>query len=428
MMRDFNLRNKESISWDDAKQYIKNIYNKVRNKVPIETHEQQLLEGMPKEVIDEVNQEEQVPIDVTDQVRVIEEEDKEKLLEESPEAQILNSFMPEIFDNNIFFAESEPRHIDASINTLAYFRAFGYISGMWGLGPEHNASPDHIEQLNEQKKQQGIPGRSIRQQDLCRPMPYGLGDIPVCERLDTSEIELEYAIQNAIAHAHEKGYYPPKPIIALAHPGCSCNILCWAPVSPENIPDTAPGVPTFGTDEEKLYYKGQIHANLADFYVDRWTVLSDAIYEQTPGEGAGFSEYDVVQATYQHERYKIAEEEWIEDIKPIIVKDGFVYKNYLGIIRPVPKTYNGLQVERSSTHAKIYLGEMARTLVVPLEKIEEISIKPTKFFNINSNMYIKVADTIGIVIKVFSEDKILCYLPEFDSRTFVDSGTIYEIG
>ena len=53
-----NDRIKESISWDDAKAYVVNIYDKINRGLPLEVYEEQLLQGFPQELIDEVNREE----------------------------------------------------------------------------------------------------------------------------------------------------------------------------------------------------------------------------------------------------------------------------------------------------------------------------------------------------------------------------------
>ena len=418
-----NDRIKESISWDDAKAYVVNIYDKINRGLPLEVYEEQLLQGFPQELIDEVNREEagKAPLVRLQQLReqeiateqMMSPEEHQKFVQTSPEAMVLNTFIPEVFDSNAFFSISTSREgmdpaafVDASINTIAYLMSLGYVSGMWMTGPEHNA----------------IGAKNPH--DVCSPIIDG---IPVCDRLDASEIILEDALVRATMHANQHGYYPPKAILSYSHPNCKCSINCWAPSTPEEIPDSAPGVPMFGTPEERLYYKQHIHKNLRDFQVDRWTVLSPIVYESESAKAGIFNQYSVVRGAQVYgERVRFAKSEWKEDIKPVAVKEGFIIKSEMGMYRPVPNTYFGLQVEQNGEHCRVYLGDLGRVIIAPLEKIEEINIKSVNFSEIDSNMYIKVDDTIGIVIKVLAEDKILCYVPDLDERIIIESGEIFE--
>lgn len=413
------MNDKQAISWEEAKAYVKNIYDKMNRGLPLEPYEEQLLLGFPQELIDEVNREEagKAPLKRLKQLReqeipveqAVSPEDYQRLLETSPEAVLLHTFMPEVFNSDILLSASvvssnlNPAHfVDASINTFAYLKELGYNYGMWMTGPEHSA-------IGEK-----------RPQDHCSPIIDG---IPICDRMDASQIDLEDAIINAINHAHQHGYYPPKPILAYTHPGCSCSVLCWAPTTPEEIPDSAPGIPIFGTPQEILFYKQHMHSKMQDFQIDRWTVLSPEVYEIEAARAGIFNEYSIIQAS-SDERRKFAD--WKSDVEPVAVSDGFILRSYLGTYRPIPDTYFGVQIDKNDEYCRVYLGDLGRVIIAPVEKIKKINLKSKKFSEINANMYIKVDDNIGIVIKVFSEDKILCFVPELDGRVFLDSGEIFE--
>jgi hypothetical protein len=425
---------KEAISWEDAKNYAKNIYNKIFRKQPVDDFEEQLLQGFPQVLLDDAYREisEEVPwyeIDYrqelnklkTEQEQALTPEQRQQLIQTSPEASVLNTFMPEVFDENVFYAVTSPmpdkipptHYVDASINSLAYLAALGYSVGTWVLGPEHNALG------------------AKRPKDLCKPVIDG---IPICDRLNGSGLDLRGLISQAIAHANTHGYYPPKPLIAQTHPGCRCSLICHAPATPEMIPDNAPGVPVFGTPEELLFHKQRIHKNLKDFQIDRWTILHPDTYSATTPQ-EGIVEEDIeeftqpttiseTKASESTDRYKFAE--WKEDIKPVKVKEGFIIRSSLGTYRPIPNTYYGLQTEQNGEYCKVFLGDISRIVTVPMKKIEEINIKSVNFSDADSNMFIKVDDTIGIIIKIYSEDKILAYFPDFNARLLVDSGEIFD--
>ena len=411
-MKASDLRNKESISWEDAKAYVKNLYDKIRGGNALEAYEDQLLKSMPAEIIEEVNQEEAPPVDISDEVRIIDDNVTQEYIEQSPELQVLNKYTPEVFALNDFFSPTPLRpdmmhlsghFIDASLNVFSYLRAFGYMSGMWLLGIEHSFADD---------------------EDACRSTHGKV--VQICSKLNAAEIDIDGLIQNAIARSHEKGYYPPKPILAMTHPGCNCSVLCWAPQTPDAIPDSAPGIPTFGTVEEKSYYKKQMFPNFQDIYIDRWTALSEGAYSEGLAD-SGMSMYNIVRGALAEERYKLAATAWEDYIKPVKVKEDFIYQNNLGIVRPIPSSYNGITISRANGQVKVYLGDLGREIIIPAEKIEEISLKPTNFSDIESNMYLKDADTIGIVVKVYSNNRILCYLPEIEDKVFLDGGTVLAI-
>jgi len=174
--------------------------------------------------------------------------------------------------------------------------------------------------------------------------------------------------------------------------------------------------------------------------VDRWTALSADIYENiyTPEEvelEESLKEkwettplnWETPNAFQKNLRYIRAAEKWVEDIKPVIVRKGFIYKNISNLIRPIPDTYFGIQLERSEKKRKIFLSNMNYLIIVPDRNIEEVRIRAITSSKPEPHNFIKIDDTFGIIITVLPNNKIYCYLPEFNEKIFVDSGTIYEI-
>jgi len=445
---------KTAISWQELSAYVKQlvieyrdrIINKLRNFFSLSQEEKEILPKLPDEVLSQIKEnvppEAQEAIDhaVIEIVREPSEERKEEkereelekreeLAKVSPEAAVLNKFAPEVYNYGLFFAELEGAHVDASINAFTYLKAMGFTRGMWEIGPEH---------LNCV----GEKGR-----DCCRPHNEIDPNTPICQVLWNREFSLDQIINNARSYAEEHSFYPPKAIIGLSHPGCKCHISCWMPTNAEEIPDSAPGLPAFADPEELLYYKEQTLAKIRSFSqdgvsipVDRWTALSADIYENiyTPEEvelEESLKEkwettplnWETPNAFQKNLRYIRAAEKWVEDIKPVIVRKGFIYKNISNLIRPIPDTYFGIQLERSEKKRKIFLSNMNYLIIVPDRNIEEVRIRAITSSKPEPHNFIKIDDTFGIIITVLPNNKIYCYLPEFNEKIFVDSGTIYEI-
>lgn len=422
---------KKVITWSDAKEYAKNVLDKVRRKFTVFPQEEKIVKSLPPEVVEEAKQElAQEPLATSDtKFTYVDEhapsnhpmtpEEKQELVAKSPEVQVLNTFIPEILDSNVFFQEAEARHIDASFNTFGYLQSLGYPSAYWSIGPEHNAML--------------LTGKE--RHDACRPVINGM---PICDLLNGQLFTVSNILDNARAHASRHGYFPPKPVIAMSHPGCRCHFVCTAPPSVDSIPDTAPGVPTSGTPEEKRAYKEQIFGRLQDFYVDRWTVLSEEIYnaastsnvETVDTQEVDEAENEEAEGPLDRRSFflpNIKTAGWEENIIPITVTANYVVKYPFNVVRPVPNTYIGFQLGTKNKYAKIFLGDMARITYAPVGAIREARLKPLMSKEYDCNRFIKVDDTMGIIINVFDNNKILCYLPEFDQTVFVDSGEVFEL-
>ena len=445
----------EDWSKDEWEQYLENLYDKLDHDIPLDAKEEEDIKVTPDEIIQEVDekkvQEEGVVPESSKKpkVRYItrkperqpkhtpeEIQELEEIIKESPEAEVLNTFFPEILEENKFFRDEDdqpihPLYIDTSLNTLFYLRAIGFRSCTWHIGPEHKST---FNSKNEMKNH-------------CKPTEESNG-IPICDFLNGKPFSIDELIQNADDHSSSHGYFPPKPIEARSHVGCACFLVCNQPNTPEEISDQAPGVPAFGSPEEKLHYKTEIFNRIASspMTVDRWTVLSKEVYKNIENsKNVIVDEWDVRQAlhttqgirrykkrlnyeaNYFGEWTKIASEEWAESLKPVAITTGYVFRSLLGPIRPVPNTYIGFQTNVQDQYSLVYLGNLARSIVAPIEYVKELRIKENLSLDIDANTFVRIGDVLGIVIKVFNDKKILCYIPEYGSTVFTDSVVPLEV-
>ena len=412
-----------TVGQEDATNFIKNVLEKIKRNIPISDEEKETLQKLPDLVKDEAVKE-----DATEGEVIPPEE-----IRTSPEAMVINTFTPELWDD-ISLRATLPKFVDSSKNVFMYLKACGYKSGMWVTSPEYHASDPSLS--NNKKK------------DLCKVVKYdyGMGGVtlkgPICGARHGQFYTLENIIEQAHTHSTAHGYFPPKPFMAFAHPGCYCSILCYPPMSTADIPDSAPGVPMHGTPEEKLPYKEQILSNARQFYVDRWTILDERAYKTTAPNVTPQLEREAVLtdaeiadmlgmsglvAKERNDRYKTAGKDWAEDIKPVIVSNSFMYKSSLGTYRPIPDVYYGFQVSVNGPVSKVFLSDLSRTMLIPTDKIKDIKIQIAKSKEIEEGSFVKIDDdTFGIVMKIFTPNKILCYLPEFDEMTFVDDCIPFE--
>jgi len=422
----------------DIAEYISNLYDKLRHKLTLSNDEEQFLEELPDDFVsdaDDIKEEEysNVPAPSEPKVKKVKKkepgqqnlspEEVDRLLDKSPEMVVLNSHFPMIFDDDLFFAESNPAHIDASLNTFVYLRDLGYQMGMWVIGPEHKASG-------------------------CHPTPRS-GGMPICDYLNSAMLSLDDLINQAQDYANKHSFYPPKAIIAQSHPGCFCHVVCFKPDTPEAIPDTAPGLPSFGDREELDHYKTQIYERLKTFPVDRFTILSPTIYQgMDTAEAYVVDEADVYTTspyerdlryylknygkTYgkyllNDDRIVFAETTWQENIKPIQVTHSYLFRSSLGPVRPIPDTYVGFQLSKNETHAIIFLGNLSRTVIAPLHCIAEVNLTPVSNNSVDANSFISIDDSLGIAIRVLETGKVESYIPDFDEILEVTPDQVFSV-
>jgi len=416
------MQNKYSaFSPKDIAEYVSNLYEKLSHGLDLTFKEEDFLVELPDDFLEDVDELKQFKTPLEEQptqprVKRVKQkkptdkklttEEADELLAASPEMTVLNQFFPQVFDNDIFFAEEDPSDIDASINTFIYLRDLGYKTGMWVIGPEHKA-------------------------DHCHPTERS-GGLPICDYLNSASINLDDIITQAQSYADAHSFFPPKALIAQSHPGCRCHLVCFQPNSPEEIPDTAPGLPTFGEPEEILSYKKQIFEKLQTFPVDRWTMLSPLIYmEVNQADAHIVDEGDVYQTTpyvkeqklykqkyksslFDEERLIHSASDWIDEIQPIKISKSYLFKSSMGPVRPIPNTYVGFQLSVTDTHAMVFLGDISRTILAPRDCIETIDLHPVSLEEMDSNSFMRIDDSYGLVIRVLEDGKAQCYLPDFD--------------
>ena len=367
---------------------------------------------------------------------------------EEPVLNTLNEFYPEIYNQAQFFEEEKPGNIDSSINIFAYLLSLGYVEAIWGVGPEYS-------------------------DDNCHMITVDGYRTPVCK----DNWGKTYLIQDVIKHANDHAskppsgnpYYPPVPIISLSHPKCSCHLTCRSPGSIDEIPDNAPGIPSFADEAVIIKYKKKLFKQLKDVEVDRWSILPEdvlhipqiqrteeedkknipfkgEVIQANPNfkeekkkpvkkekEPTGYATPEMLsyfrsnEASTEDEIIKEGKSKWVEDIKPIILNRQFIYKQPLGIIRPVPVTYRGFQLEKNETHSKVYLSSLGYTIEVPLEIITYINLVPSEEEHLDSGMYISLEGELAIVLIAHDYENLICYLPEIDDVVYIDQNDGYQI-
>ena len=403
----------------EAKRFIKNIIEKQKKNLPITEEEAKFIQEAPPELVTEATQE--IEDKLQGEPAPVPPEEIE------PEVKVLNIFEPALVDELELLGQPG-QFLDTSLNSIMYLQALGYKTGTWNLSVEHDILG------------KGLSNKALK--SVCSPMVnLGMGKMPICDALHGQIFTLDQVISNAKEHAGKHGYRIPKPVLALSHPKCRCSIICHAPASPNEIPDSAPGVPMEGTSEELLFYKTNIFNNMAQFkdvHIDRHTILARIIHETAeeyysetpPKPEAPMSGPEIAEALLSTVRVKIAEEEWTEDIKPVMISKNFIYRTIIGgalIIRPIPDTYYGFQLGTKGNYSRVYLGDLNRIINIPTDRVKDIEVTPSKSGDIEGGNYMEVDGQLCLVIKIFSADKILCYLPELDEAVFVDGGIPYDV-
>jgi len=428
-----------AFSAKDISGYLLNIYDKLSKGANLTFDEEDFLIKLPDNLLEDVDELKQFhsPIEEEPEQHVVQrvrkkkpsqpkltQEETDELLEDSPEMVVLNQFFPLIGDDTLFFNDDAP-NIDASINTLLYLRELGYTTATWYTGPEYDRNNCH----------RGIPGMEGTEAD----------GKPVCEYRNGKSYTITQIIAMAQNHSNYYGYKPPKPFLAMAHPGCRCYFLCEQPSSADGVPNTAPGIPTFGEPEEILSYKQQIFSKLRNFPVDRWTLLSPVIYTATENANASIVDEDDVRQTtpyakskklykkqykssaQQEDRLVIAESEWVDAIKPIRISKSYLFRSSIGPVRPIPDTYFGFQTSESDAYSIVFLGDLARKIIAPRDCVEEVKLRPIPLDKITANSYIGVDDSYGLVVQVLDDNKVSCFVPDFDEIVTLIPEVAYEI-
>ncbi|HRZ18434.1 MAG TPA: hypothetical protein P5136_00015 [Methanofastidiosum sp.] len=322
--------------------------------------------------------------------------------EDYKEFYTLRSFMPKYIDQNQFFteeAEGKPGDVDSSYTVLEYLHALGYRQARWMTGPEYKDSNCHK-----------VQGR------------------PICE----ARLGLVYGIKGIMTfsenHRFANNYNKPKPFIAMAHPRCRCHLIC---LKPDRIPENAPGLTLFARKEIKEKFKANLLSKLENVYVDRWTTISQTdlnkdllnyledeptlydIEQRKPGEELE-REY-----SYDPDRIVLAEENWEEDIRPISLTQDFLYWQFPGFFRAVPKSYIGFQLEKTENKSRVFLSNLGYEIIIPKNIINYIEVRPAQI-EPDANVFIDIDGELGILLKYEDYEEPLCYLPSFREFMYLD--------
>ena len=333
---------------------------------------------------------------------------------EAPEIIVYNHFIPDIWENAELM-EGDADNWDTSINVLSYLKELGYTRAYWMLGPEYD-SDNCLKLKYEDRLFYGDD--ELEQGD----------DIPICLWNSNQTWSLEGLIGFAHSNADRDGYYPPKTIVSNSHPRCHCSIVCEKPASADQIPDSAPGLPSGATGEELKKYKETLFNQLTEVTVDRFTFLIPELWKSPKKavEEKPFEEKIERIKASSEERIVLAKEEWQEEIRPITIVEDFVYKYPLNIVRAIPKSYIGFQLETKGDQSKIYLSH-AGMLTIPKSLIKEITLVPSVKERPDANTFVMIGDDLGIVLKYELYEDTICYVPAFDSIMKVDDLKVLDI-
>ena len=267
-------------------------------------------------------------------------------------------------------SEYNPKN-DNSYNTFRYLQSLGYTYAYWNISESHPK-------------------------------------VDVCDNLLGNTFTIEQLLLSA-------AFDPPSPIFTLTHPSCRCYLNCTPPATPENIPNTAPGLPIHGVLDEILEYKRLIFNNLQEIPVDSQTLPPTstkltALFSSTL-------------------KFGILSKKWKKEIQPIITIRDFSLKLPLGLYRPMIGEYVGFRIERLSKLSKVYFVELNRTVEVPVFFTKELAldISTAKKASRGSFVFIDQEDSIGIIYRMFDNGITLCYMPELDSIISTQKYTLLDV-
>jgi hypothetical protein len=237
---------------------------------------------------------------------------------------------------------------DHSYNTFKYLESLGYRDAVWTLAEAHS-KPD------------------------------------ICDDLQGLSFTTDWLLFTS-------QHNPPSPIFSRSHPDCRCFVTCTPPSSPEEIPDSAPGLPMHGTPEELLEYKKRIFSNFVTINVDSQTFPPDTTH---------YSDIFKVQKRY-------AEEEAIE-VEPVIVKNKLRLLLPFGLYRPVIEPYQGVKVKRKGDICTVYFSSFNREVEIPMQFLEVLTLQQASNASPEDGMFVTLANgALGQISRVMG-DTTYCY-------------------
>lgn len=284
---------------------------------------------------------------------------------------------------------------------------------------EQEPTPELIEEFNQQLPEQGI---SPQFREWIEPLPntYNLKDdnsynafiylkslgYKDCvwhlnEHHDTVDIcdeavGLTFTLDEILINA---SHTPPSPIFSVTHPGCKCYLTCIGPQTPKEIPDNAPGLPLYAKPNEIEQFKDTLFTNLVPINIDHMTF---------PPEKAHYSKF------YSKSKYSSSVSE--EIIKPVKILSSFRAILPLGFFRPVNSGGIGFTLEERGDLYKVFLYQLERTAEVPKELCKELVLTPSSL-ELSTGEFVSIdsSGTVGILLRMHSDNTYDCYVPEFDS-------------
>jgi len=249
---------------------------------------------------------------------------------------------------------------DNSLPCLEYLVSLGYTTGMWLLNEQ-----THVER------------------DICDDY-HGL------------TLDLRALLSSSQRQA---------PIFTQSHPGCKCYILCQPPSSAAEIPDTAPGLPLYGTPEEIQQRKELLYANFFAIPIYADSVLNTSI-TQTVAHLKTKNRIKVGKASF-------TDVDWKKFIIPVMLPFDIIvsYSNFLQ--QPLFEGSVGflVNVYRDSGLGFVYFSNRNSLFPIHTFYLQEIkNFSKANISDLQPNMFVLVEDEIGIIHRI-SGDDIYCYLP-----------------
>lgn len=263
--------------------------------------------------------------------------------------------------------------VDSSIGAIAYLRSLGYNEALWDVHESHD-------------------------------------EWDICDELRGEIFTLDEIIDYASVHKIVKGYaHPPAGIWAHSHPDCRCHLICYPPGTVDEIPDDAPGLPTYAEPELLHDFKFKLSYSFPIVIVTSVTQAPDYHYLH---QGA---------ALQIIERYKQAQKEnWVDDIQPIKINKTTMMEIELGLVHPIVQGDIGFQLQKTDNKSKIYSYTYKRIFNIPNKYIDILSLQESNASEYVPGTFINVDGNLAIINRIL-DGNILCYIPEIDTLTTINN-------
>jgi hypothetical protein len=238
----------------------------------------------------------------------------------------------------------------------------------------------------------------------------------ICDELaKENPWDLEGIVSNAIEDSAVKGY-PVAPLFWLSHPGCLCYLLVYAPDTPDDIPDTAPGLHMWADEERLLAEKEELFNTLPTIVEVDSLTMAPEVFEQVKGSLAEDTS-----------RTKKGQGGWVEEIKPVQIKEDIYIKQPMGLVQIVNRGAKGFQLEIYNEIAKVFLYEFGRELYIPIDSYSTLSLSLSNKTDPDEGDFI-VADEEDLAIAYgMMDDELLVYDPEYNNAVRIDEWRVLEI-